>query len=135
MSAVGLAVELAGAPVLPMLPSAVELAAVRIVQEALTNVLVHAKASRAVVELEFGPTTRSGWRCTTTARPGRRRPSRFSWLFGRPSSALGRPLGPAEAKKVAAAPLGGNGLVGMRERAASCGGTLSIGSSPLGGCW
>ena len=29
--------------------------------------------------------------------------------------------------------LGGNGLIGMRERAVSCGGTLSIGTSPLGG--
>jgi hypothetical protein len=29
--------------------------------------------------------------------------------------------------------LGGNGLTGMRERAASCGGVLTIGMSPLGG--
>jgi signal transduction histidine kinase len=46
-------------------------------------------------------------------------------------TAAGRP--PAEPSTPPAPSLGGNGLIGMRERAASCGGTLTIGTSPLGG--
>ena len=87
-----------------------ELAAYRIVQEALTNARRHAGAA-VDVELHFGPDElwlRSG----TTGRdrlPARRRPD------GRPSTT------------------GGNGLLGMRERAAAVGGTLRTGAATSGG--
>jgi signal transduction histidine kinase len=100
----GLDIELRLPEPLPHLEPQVELAAVRIAQEALTNAMRHAAARRAVVTL----------RCDadgvvvdvdddgTSGSPSDRRRD-------------------------------GTGLVGMHERAAACGGRLSIGSSPLGG--
>jgi signal transduction histidine kinase len=122
MSAVGLPVELRLPPITPVLPAAVELAAVRIIQEALTNVLVHAEATKALVEVQFGPA------------------DEFRVEVHDNGSAATVPV-PAALTQTAPAPtasapgpgLGGNGLIGMRERAASCGGTLTIGTSPLGG--
>ena len=84
------------------LPSGVELSAFRIVQEALTNVLKHAHATRADVLLHY--TDRSleievadnGAGANGTERPG-------------------------------------HGLIGMRERAALYGGTLTTGRSQTGG--
>ena len=100
----GLDIELRLPEPLPDLEPQVELAAVRIAQEALTNAMRHSAARRAVVTL----------RCDadgvvvdidddgTSGSPSDRRRD-------------------------------GTGLVGMQERAAACGGRLSIGSSPLGG--
>jgi signal transduction histidine kinase len=100
----GLDIELRLPEPLPDLEPQVELAAVRIAQEALTNAMRHAAARRAVVTL----------RCDadgvvvdidddgTSGSPSDRRRD-------------------------------GTGLVGMQERAAACGGRLSIGTSPLGG--
>ena len=81
------------------LPAAVDLAAYRIVQEALTNVTRHAHASRATVRIEQG----DGVRVEVV------------------DDGLG---GGAEA---------GNGIRGMRERAAALGGTVEAGSGPGGG--
>lgn len=112
LTAVGLPVELHLAD-LPPLPAAVDLAAVRIAQEALTNVLVHAKASRAVVQVLLEPgvlvvdVQDDGGAGPQDGPPGGTRPG------------MDRP--------------GGHGIVGMRERAAACGGTLAIARSPLGG--
>ena len=131
MAAVGLPVELRLPPVVPALPTAVELATVRIIQEALTNVLVHADATRALVELSLSadeirlevhddgsaaspPTVPIRMLAAVVAVTGASRPT---------EQKLPR----------SASVLGGNGLIGMRERAASCGGVLSIGTSPLGG--
>jgi signal transduction histidine kinase len=100
----GLDIELRLPEPLPDLDPQVELAAVRIAQEALTNAMRHAGARRVVVTL----------RCDadgvvvdvdddgTSGPPSERRHD-------------------------------GNGLVGMQERAAACGGRLRIGTSPLGG--
>ena len=100
----GLDIELRLPEPLPDLEPQVELAAVRIAQEALTNAMRHAGARRAVVTL----------RCDadgvvvdidddgTSGSPSDRRRD-------------------------------GTGLVGMQERASACGGRLSIGISPLGG--
>jgi signal transduction histidine kinase len=81
--------------------------AYRVVQEALTNVLRHAPASRARVDLDFC----DGALVVTVADDGRgaRAPAR------RAGSA------------------GGHGLIGMRERVAAVGGELDAGPAPGGG--
>lgn len=86
------------------LPAAVELAATRIVQEAVTNVVRHARARRAEVHLDYGDGV-LGVRVEDDGRGG----------------------------VVDADSLPGNGIRGMRERAAALGGTLEVGSSALGG--
>jgi signal transduction histidine kinase len=80
-----------------------EVAAYRIVQEALTNARRHAPGAAVDVELRFD--------------------AEGLWLRIRDN-------GPGS--PVAGLP-GGNGLLGMRERAAAVGGTLRTGSSPSGG--
>lgn len=89
------------------LPAAVDLQAYRIVQEALTNVRKHAGPARATVHLHYG----------TEALEVRVDDD------GRGASAA-----PADAGSG-----GGHGLVGMRERAALCGGELRAGPRPGGG--
>jgi signal transduction histidine kinase len=86
------------------LPAAVELAAFRIVQEAITNVVRHAGAGRADVHLDYRPSVLSV-RIDDDGRAGAR----------------------------AAQLEPGSGLRGMQERAASLGGTLTVGASPSGG--
>jgi signal transduction histidine kinase len=100
----GLDIELCLPQPLPHLEPQVELAAVRIAQEALTNAMRHAAARRAVVTLRYegdGVVVDIDDDGTSGAPSDRRRD--------------------------------GTGLVGMQERAAACGGRLSIGTSPLGG--
>jgi signal transduction histidine kinase len=87
------------------LPGPVETAMYRIVQEALTNVIKHAQATQAVVHLVRHPTTLA----CSIADNGRGFDSRT-----RPAHTHSQGLG----------------LIGMRERAASLGGTLSIDSTP-----
>jgi signal transduction histidine kinase len=90
------------------LPGAVETAMYRIVQEALTNVIKHSQATRAVVHLKR---LRDALVCSVSDN-------------GQGFDSKGRS---------ALAHSAGLGLVGMRERAASLGGTLSIDSSPGAG--
>ena len=110
----GVPVDLHVAP-LPALPPQVELAALRIVQESLTNVLLHAGATRAAVRVAAdGASLRVDVDDDGPAGP----PSRDPFAPGAPMpSASG----------------GGNGLPGMRERALSCGGGVRAGAGPLGG--
>ena len=100
----GLDIELRLPEPLPDLEPQVELAAVRIAQEALTNAMRHAGARRAVVTL----------RCDADGVVVDIDDDGTS--------------GPPSARR-----RDGNGLVGMQERAAACGGRLRIGTSPLGG--
>ncbi len=86
------------------LPPGVELSAYRIVQEALSNVLRHAPGARAWVHLTHLPT---GVRVEVVNSPPVRRAS--------PSQGAG------------------HGLLGMRERVAMLGGTLTAHSLPDGG--
>jgi signal transduction histidine kinase len=86
------------------LPAGVDLSAYRIVQEALTNTLRHARASRAEVTVRY-----SSDAVEVDVRDDGR---------GTPGSD-GDPVG--------------HGLVGMRERAALLGGTLEAGPLPQGG--
>ncbi|MFH8371666.1 sensor histidine kinase [Streptomyces sp. NPDC018031] len=99
----GLAVAVvAEGPVRPLPPGA-DLAAFRIVQEALTNVVRHSGARTARVRLRH--TTRE-----------------FEMTIDDD--------GPAAAGGLTG---GGNGLIGMRERAAALGGTVEAGPRPDGG--
>jgi signal transduction histidine kinase len=100
----GLEIELRMPEPLPDLEPHVELAAVRIAQEALTNAMRHSGAGRAIVTL----------RCEVDGVVVDVDDDGAS--------------GPTSASR-----LDGNGLVGMQERAATCGGRLRIGTSPLGG--
>ncbi|HEY2574785.1 MAG TPA: sensor histidine kinase [Streptosporangiaceae bacterium] len=86
------------------LPAETDLAAYRIVQESLTNVIRHAGPAAVVVTLGY---TGSELRIEVT------------------DTGLGSPA--------AAADGGGHGLAGMRERAVSAGGSLEAGPAPGGG--
>src|SRR5262249_41458874 len=94
-----------GAPV--GLPAGVDLAAYRIVQEALTNTLKHARAQAAEVHLCYGP---GGLVVEVTDD-------------GRAAAPPDRQRGPA----------GGRGLIGIGERAALHGGAGQAGPRPGGG--
>jgi signal transduction histidine kinase len=85
------------------LPPGVDLAAYRVVQEALTNVIKHAGTSRAAVVLEYRP---DDLLITVTDD-------------GRPATGPGGP--------------GGRGLIGLRERVGLYGGELDAGPRPGGG--
>jgi signal transduction histidine kinase len=99
----GLPVELSVEGEQISLPPGVDLAAYRIVQEALTNALKHARAARACVALRYGE---RGLELEI--------------------SDDGRGLNGASSE-------GGHGLVGMRERVALYGGSLHTGAGPDGG--
>ena len=86
------------------LPAAVELAAVRIAQEAITNVVRHAGAARAVIVLDYGADVFTV-RVEDDGRGGREA---------------------ANLKQ-------GNGIRGMSERAHALGGRLTVTASPQGG--
>ncbi len=92
-------------PVTPLDPG-VEIAAYRIVQEALTNARRHAPAAAVDVELEYAPGTLS-----------------LRVLDN----------GPGPAADPGGGPAGGHGLLGMRERVAMVDGELRAGPAPLGG--
>jgi signal transduction histidine kinase len=86
------------------LPPAMDLSAYRILQEAVTNILKHARAHRAEIRVSYSPTTLA--------------------LFVRDDGvSSSRP----------SMPPGGHGLIGMRERVALFGGELRAGPRPGGG--
>ncbi|MFF4586208.1 sensor histidine kinase [Streptomyces sp. NPDC001388] len=97
----GLTVRVAGEP--PRLPPGTDLAAFRIVQEALTNVVRHSGSRDARVRLD-----RAGGTLRLRIDDD----------------------GPATGADAGG---GGNGLAGMRERAAALGGTIEAGPRPDGG--
>ncbi|MEU3073478.1 sensor histidine kinase [Streptomyces laurentii] len=109
-------VELSVDPDAP-LPPGVELAVYRIVQEALTNVVKHAGSADCRVNLSrTGP---EAVEIEVVNDAPSRLPSQLP--FRLPSQLLSRRSG------------GGHGLIGMRERAVMCGGTLSAGPLATGG--
>ncbi len=103
----GLCVELAGGVDGPSLPAAIDLAAYRVVQEALTNVLRHAPASSARVTVDRRP----GVLSVAVEDDGRS-----------PAAVAG------EARRGP-----GHGLIGLRERVCAAGGTVDAGPRPEGG--
>ena len=108
LRAAGMPVELSvEAPdgTLRELPPGVDLAAFRVVQEGLTNVMKHAGQARTTVRLAYGPRDLIITVCDD----------------GQPTAG-GQPPGP-----------GGRGLIGLRERIAVYGGELDAGPRPGGG--
>ncbi|TDD43251.1 sensor histidine kinase [Nonomuraea terrae] len=87
-------------------PPAVALSVYRIVQEALTNVITHAAPTRCSVRVD---------------------------IDGRDAVIEVVDDGPHPRREPATARHGGHGLIGMRERAAMYGGTLTAGPRPEGG--
>jgi signal transduction histidine kinase len=107
--AAGLAVDYAeGGPAAPLGP-ATDLTAYRIIQEALTNVLRHARSPRALVEVCYEP----GFVTVQVSDAG---PGPWS--------------GPAPDSPVVMR--SGLGLAGITERVVSCGGTLTVGPADGG---
>ena len=102
------------------LPAAVDLAAYRIVQESLTNVIRHAGPATAAVSLAYDE---GELRIEVTDNGCGYAPAAGSHHEGNPGSG-GEKSGPGGT---------GHGLTGMRERAASVGGTVDAGPSPAGG--
>jgi signal transduction histidine kinase len=110
VDAVASAMKLSGLPVEVVvsgehrdLPAIVDLAAYRIVQESLTNVLRHAGPTEATVKITYEPRQL----VVEVVDRGRARPG--------------------------AAVNSGHGLAGMRERVEAAGGTLAAGPQPTGG--
>ena len=107
--------EVVGTP--GQLSPGVDLTAYRIVQEALTNTIRHARATQAAVTLRYEP----GYITVSVTDSGR------------------RPDGPPAARGGVIAPPGslltgsGLGLAGIAERVASCGGNLSVGPTEADG--
>jgi signal transduction histidine kinase len=115
VSGAGLPVELSvtfPAQTPPVLPPGIDLAAYRLVQEALTNVLKHAGQARTTVQLEYRPDELR----ITICDDGRSGPGTA------PDPVRG--LSPGR---------GGRGLIGLRERIAIYGGELDAGPRPGGG--
>jgi signal transduction histidine kinase len=104
MAESGLPVRLDVSGAASELPGGVDLAAYRIVQESLTNVLRHAGGAAATVRVSYEP----GEVTVEVTDDGN----------GRVPVTTGR---------------GGHGIVGMRERAAAVGGTLEAAPRPQGG--
>jgi signal transduction histidine kinase len=95
------------------LPASIDLAAFRIVQEALTNIVRHAGAGAATVALTYGPAELTVQVDDDGHGPGASGPrGEVSGLDGEG---------------------GGNGIPGMRERAVALGGTFDAGPRSTGG--
>ncbi|MFE1596645.1 sensor histidine kinase [Nocardia sp. NPDC058705] len=86
------------------LPSVIDVAAARIIQESLTNVVRHAPGATALITLRYTPESIDITVDNT------------------------RPTGTAVRTGI-----GGNGIIGMRERAHALGGALTAGPRPSGG--
>jgi signal transduction histidine kinase len=121
----GIAVDLLVEGTPARLPPGVDLAAYRIVQEALTNTVRHSGADKAAVTLRYEP----GYVTVSVTDTGHG-----------PATAAGRAEPAAAGQRSApdgshahVARTGGFGLAGMAERVASCGGSLTIGPGQAAG--
>ena len=104
----------------PLSPG-VDLTAYRIVQEALTNTIRHARAAQAAVTLCY----EAGYITVSVTDSGRRPdglPAARPEMYTAPTGPLGSLLTGS-----------GLGLAGIAERVASCGGNLSVGPTEADG--
>lgn len=123
MRAAGLEVDLETTGSRGAVPPGVDLSAYRIIQEALTNVIKHAGPARATVTIDYGPSA-----VTVEIVDDGRGAAALT-----PVGAGSRAGSSVDAAGVAALHGGGNGLVGMRERAAVYGGQVDTGPRAGGG--
>jgi signal transduction histidine kinase len=115
-TAAGLSVELGVHGAARALPPGMDLAAYRVVQEALTNVIKHAGQSSATVTLDYRHDALV-IEVADDGRPGAARPAPH----------------PGSGASGAMPPGGGRGLLGLRERVRLYDGELEAGSQPGGG--
>jgi signal transduction histidine kinase len=120
VAATGLPVELRVSGTPRALPPGMDLAAYRVIQEALTNVIKHAGQSRATVTLDYGDGALAV-EVTDSGPPGK--------AAARHRGAPGAPGAPGALTAVP----GGRGLLGLRERVLLYGGELDASSQPEGG--
>ncbi|HEX4291103.1 MAG TPA: histidine kinase [Trebonia sp.] len=113
-------------PVAPLDPG-VELAAYRIVQEALTNARRHAAGAAVDVELRYGAATLRLRVRDNGPGPVGGVAAGFAARQDDPGGGVTPPAGDGVRRD------GGHGLLGMRERAFSVGGALYAGAAPGGG--
>jgi signal transduction histidine kinase len=113
-------------PVAPLDPG-VELAAYRIVQEALTNARRHAAGAAVDVELRYGADTLRLRVRDNGPGPVGGAAAGFAARQDDPGGGVTPPAGGGVRRD------GGHGLLGMRERAFSVGGALYAGAAPGGG--
>ncbi|MGH3185356.1 MAG: ATP-binding protein, partial [Streptosporangiaceae bacterium] len=103
----------------------VDLTAYRIIQEALTNTIRHAHATRAAVRLCYEP----GYITVSITDSGRRPDGLLPPAGnGTGTGRTGQPGSP-----LAGAGSSGLGLAGIAERVASCGGNLTVGPTQADG--
>ena len=135
-SGTGTRLILHGTPV--TLDPGVELAAYRIIQEALTNARRHAPGAAVDVELRYADDRlqlfiRDNGPGPPPARPDVPSPNAARSGAPRPGVVGSGAAGPGTAGWGGVRPDGGHGLLGMRERAAAVGGELSTGEAAGGG--
>lgn len=112
------------------LPAGVDVAAYRIVQEAVSNVLRHAAASTVTIAIDHGADT-----LTVTVDDDGVGDTRPPASAGTATTRPPEQAAPASTtQRVTQASMsGGNGIRGMHERAAVLGGVVETGTSPQGG--
>jgi signal transduction histidine kinase len=122
----GIAVDLRveGSP--SKLPPGVDLAAYRIVQEALTNTVKHSGGYEAAVTVSYEP----GYVTVSVTDTGSGTVAIA--VDGKANRAIGRAPAP-DGGAARRADSGGFGLAGIAERVASCGGKLTVGPRDAGG--
>ncbi|GAA3363464.1 histidine kinase [Streptomyces antimycoticus] len=134
LSALNVSFEADDATRRPGHPEAVERAAFRIVQEALTNVRKHAPGARVTVRVNDAEEAEGAAQTATEGAA----PSAAQGTAEKAEETRGLRVevrnGPPDASAVAPGlPGGGHGLVGLRERAQLLGGTLEAGPTEEGG--
>lgn len=121
----GLAVDLRTDGERRPLPADAEVAAYRIVQEALTNTVKHADATRVDIRLSWTPVELE-ITVTDDGSGGRAHVNTGHWEGG------GTRVDAARERNEMAHAATGRGLIGIRERAAACGGFAEAGPAPGG---
>ena len=130
-SGTGARLILHGAPV--TLDPGVELAAYRIIQEALTNARRHAPGAAVDVELLYADDRLQLFIRDNGPGPPRARPAEAPPHAAWPDAVSRGAVSPDIGGRGGVRPYGGHGLLGMRERAAAVGGELSTGQAAGGG--
>lgn len=99
------------------IPAVVDISAYRVIQEALTNVVKHARATRVAISVR------------------RREDSLFIEVSDDGDGITGNGTGSGEHGIAEGEPgSDGHGIAGMRERVATLGGTITVANAPEGGC-